>query len=217
MGCESDGQTGPVDAPKGADQVVPINADAARKLAFYQASLGPGVLAPRGWHCFGLYGSSGVTLYVTRESIHTADLLSSDWHGFAGPAVQASNTNGDTSGRFEVARVIARAFPIRRAFLQNVIDEGLAPAKDFLFGPYPKDKLIVQTDRLVQFRTPPHSEGLGTMSGLRANDDPVDGVAILDGPTPDLLMLGVRLPPEQRDLAAVIIQDLLLRQRNNSR
>ena len=77
--------------------------------------------------------------------------------------------------------------------------------------------LIVQTDRLVQFQTPSRSEGLGTMSRLKANDDPIDGVAILEGKNPDLLMLRVRLPPEQRDLAPAIIQDLLLRQRHNAR
>ena len=44
------------------------------------------------------------------------------------------------------------------------------------------------------------------MSRLKANDDPIDGVAILEGKNPDLLMLRVRLPPEQRDLAKAIIR-----------
>ncbi len=52
---------------------------------------------------------------------------------------------------------------------------------------------------------------------FKANDDPIDGVAILQGQNPDLLMLRVRLPPEQRDLAPLIIQDLLLRQRRDAR
>jgi hypothetical protein len=55
------------------------------------------------------------------------------------------------------------------------------------------------------------------MSHFKANDDPIDGVAILQGQTPDLLVLRVRLPPEQRDLAPGIIKDLLIRQSNNSR
>ena len=88
---------------------------------------------------------------------------------------------------------------------------------NYKFGSYPDDTLIVQTDRRVQFQTPPHSEGLGTMSRLKANDDPVDGVAILKGATPDLLMLRVRLPLKQRDLAPLIIQQLLLRQRSDAR
>ncbi|MGD0132522.1 MAG: hypothetical protein ABSE57_10770 [Bryobacteraceae bacterium] len=55
------------------------------------------------------------------------------------------------------------------------------------------------------------------MGHFKANDDPIDGVAILQGQNPDLLMLRVRLPPELRDPAPVIIKDLLLRQSNNSR
>jgi hypothetical protein len=130
--------------------------------------------------------------------------------------IHVDNIDGGTSGRFAVAQVIARVFPAHKAFVQNVIDmfEG---AGDYAFAPYPDDKLIVQTDRLVQFQTLPRSEGLGTMSRLKANNDPFDGVAILQGETPDLLMLRVRLPREQRDLAPVIIQELLFRKGNNSR
>jgi hypothetical protein len=81
------------------------------------------------------------------------------------------------------------------------------PASDYTFGPYPHDKLIVQTGRMVRFRTAPNSEGLGTADGLRANADPIDGIAILEGPTPDLMMLRVRLPRELRDLTAPIIRE----------
>lgn len=55
------------------------------------------------------------------------------------------------------------------------------------------------------------------MSGLEANDDPIKGVAILQGKTPDLLMLRVRLPKDQRDLAPVIIHDLLVREGGDTR
>jgi hypothetical protein len=137
--------------------------------------------------------------------------------GIAGSVIQVDNIDGGTSGRFAVAEVIARVFPARRSFVQSVIDLFDQPANTYTFGPFPSDKLIVQNERLVQFQTLPRSEGLGTMSRLKANDDPIDGVAILEGKNPDLLMLRVRLPREQRDLARVIIQDLLLRQRNNAR
>jgi hypothetical protein len=113
--------------------------------------------------------------------------------------------------------VIARVFPAQRAFVQNVIDLFDQPVSTYAYGSYTKDKLISQTDRLVQFQTPPHSEGLGTMSRLKASDDPIDGVAILEGRNPDLLMLRVRLPLKQRDLASVIIQQLLLGQRSDAR
>ena len=55
------------------------------------------------------------------------------------------------------------------------------------------------------------------MGHLKANDDPIDGLAVLKGQTPDLLMLRVRLPRDQRDLAHVIIQELLVRQRSDAR
>ena len=54
------------------------------------------------------------------------------------------------------------------------------------------------------------------MGQVKANDDPIDGAVVLQGKNPDLLILRVRLPPEQRDLASVIIQQLLIRQRRNA-
>jgi hypothetical protein len=136
----------------------------------------------------------------------------------SGPFVHVEHVSAEAFGRFEIAQVIARVFPAQRSFVQSAIDAGPeSSAHDYVFGPYPNDKLIVQTARLVQFQTPPHSEGLGTMGHFKANDDPIDGVAILEGQNPDLLMLRVRLPREQRYLAQIIIQDLLLRQRNNAR
>jgi hypothetical protein len=55
------------------------------------------------------------------------------------------------------------------------------------------------------------------MGHFNASDDPIDGVAIIEGQNPDLVMLRVRLPSEQRDLAPVIIRDLLIRQRGDTR
>lgn len=216
VGCPSDGQIGPVETPKSTDQVVQIVPRVARKLAYYKASNSSGLLGPRGWYCFGLYGSSGTTLFISPRPISRDD-FGPDWAGIEGPAVQADNVDGGTSGRFGVAQVIARVFPAQKAFVQNVIKSFDQSASDYTFAPYPNDKLIVQTDRLVEFRTAPHSEGLGTMSRLKANGDPIEGVAMLQGQTPDLLMLRVRLPLELRDLAPAIIQDLLVRQRRDAR
>jgi hypothetical protein len=69
VGCRSDGQTGPLDAPKRRSKSVLIAAKDAQNLAYYQSAQGIGVLAPRGWQCFGLYGSGGDTLYVTPSPI----------------------------------------------------------------------------------------------------------------------------------------------------
>jgi hypothetical protein len=211
VGCPSIGQAGPVPAPKGADEKVQLEAGDAQRLAFYKASGNLSVLAPRGWQCFEDDGSSGGELFVTPD--HTAGRH----RGVAGSVVELDATDGGGSGTSQVSRVIARVFPTQWPLVKGLINAGDLPASEFRFGPYPKDKLLVQTDRLVQYRTPPRAEGLGTMSQLKANDDPIDGVAILEGQTPDLLMLRVRLPRELRDLAPVIIHDLLIRQRRDAR
>ena len=127
---------------------------------------------------------------------------------FTGPAIEVDAIDGGTSGRFSVARVIARAFPKHRAFVQSVIDL-FDSAEDYTFSPYPGDKLIYKSDRVVEYRTPPKSEGLGTMtSRLQSNEDPIDGVAILQGQTPDLLLLSVRLPSDMKALRSQIILHL---------
>ena len=115
---------------------------------------------------------------------------------------------GDTSGRFIVARFIARLFPAQKAFVQSVIREGIQPASEFPFGPYPKDKLTIRSDEVVEYQTPPNSEGLGTMSGLPKNDNWIDGVVILDSETRDFFLqyLAVRLPSDMHDLTPLIVK-----------
>ena len=206
VGCASDGQTGPVPAPKGPERLVLIDASAAQKLAYYEAEQGAGILAPRGWYCFGTYGSSGSNLFVTPQPIKGDELLSAARKRFTGPAIQFSAIEGDTSGRFAAARIIARVFPVQKAFVQSVIEKGIEPASSFPFGPYPKDKLIYKGDRIVEYQTAPHSEGLGTASWLQANDYPISGVAVLTGETPDVLILHVRLPPDMSRLTSLIIR-----------
>ncbi|HTB18005.1 MAG TPA: hypothetical protein VK708_07795 [Bryobacteraceae bacterium] len=216
VGCAQDGQAGPVEAPIGTDEQVRIDTPVARKLAFYSTGRGFGVLAPRGWFCFGNYGSSGAELFVSPRPLKAVDLFGPNWGGIAGPAVELERTQGGGSGTALVAAVLARVFPAYRPFVQGLIDAGDLPAAEYTFGPYPDDKLITKRARLVRFQTPAHAEGLGTMGQVKANDDPIDGAVVLQGKNPDLLMLRVRLPPEQRDLASVIIQQLLIRQRRNA-
>jgi len=203
VGCESDGQVGPVDAPQEQSKVVTISAEAAQRLAYYKGDKGVGTLAPRGWHCFGTYGSGGSTLYVSPKAIKSADLFSK---GFGGTAIQISTEYGDTSGRFGVAKVIARVFPAHLQFVKHVIAERLMPASSFPSGPYPKDKLTYRGNEIVEFQTPANSKGLGTDSGLQKNSSPVSGVAILFGEETNLLLLSVRLSPETNNLTQVIIQ-----------
>lgn len=210
VGCPSDGQLGPLTAPVGESKELPVSPEIAREVAFYRAEQGAGVLAPRGWYCFGTYGSNGESLYVSPEPIDPANLLSPRWSGFRGPVVQISHAIGDTSGRFEVARITARVFPAHRDFARRVVAEGIEPANNFPLEPYPHDKLIYRSQELVEYQTPAENQGLGTHSRLLQNSSPISGVAILTGPTPDLVFLALRLPANLPSLAPEIIREVEL-------
>jgi hypothetical protein len=128
VGCKSDGQAGPQDAPTGKPKIITISPQLAQRFAYYKASDGSGVLAPRGWYCFGTYGSDGSNLYVTPMPFNSAHLFSDSWKGISSYGIQLSESNSDTSGRFEVAQIIARVFPDDLAFVRRVIAEGDEPA-----------------------------------------------------------------------------------------
>ncbi|MGC1782786.1 MAG: hypothetical protein WA708_09725 [Acidobacteriaceae bacterium] len=175
--------------------------------AWYKSVKGPGVLGPRGWHCFGTYGSSGATLYLSPESLNSKLVFSDDWKGFAGPAIEISSMDGGTSGRFEVARNIARLFPSHIEFTHQVIAEGIEPANNFPYGPYPHDKLTYKTKTLVDFETAAHHEGLGTQSRLQANTEPIIGFVFLSAqPNDDPydISLEIRLPADMAWLSPTI-------------
>jgi hypothetical protein len=208
VGCKSDGQGGPLEAPKGKSKILPIAKEKAQRLAYYKAEQGVGVLAPRGWYCFETYGSNGGSLFVSSQPIDADTLFSTSWKGFTGPVIQMSAELGGTSGRFGVARIIARVFPAHRAFVRKVIAEGIERAGDFPSGPYPNDKLIYRSKETVEYETPAHTDGMGTQSRLQKNGDPIRGVAILVGPDTDLFSLAMRLPYETNDLAPIIIQQV---------
>ena len=206
VGCASDGQMGPVKAPAGQSKLVTLPAGVAARLAYYKAEYSAGVLAPRGWHCFSTYGSNGANLFVSPDAIDGKTvLLSMDWKGFSGQAIQISVSLGGTSGRFQVVKIIARVFPEYKAFAENVIAEGIEPASSFSFGPYPKDKLTYRGKSVVEFETPANTEGLGTDSKLQANASPIAGVAILSGAETDLVLLSARLKKKDRDLIPTIV------------
>ena len=206
VGCASDGQVGPLKAPAGKNKVVAIPVAAALRLAYYQAEDSPGVLAPRGWHCFSTYGSNGANLFVSPDPIDSKTVFSDDWKGFLGPAVQISVSDGGTSGRFEVAQVVARVFPAYKGFAQNVIAEGIEPARDFPFGPYPSDKLTYRAKNIVEFETPANAHGLGTDSLLEMNAGPIDGVAVISGADTNLTHLSARVPATDSDLIPYMIK-----------
>jgi len=211
VGCAQDGQTGPTPAPSGAPKNVQMTAAAAARLAYYSAAAPNGVLAPRGWSCFGLYGSNGATLYLSPNPIQAGDVEATSWAAGAGPAIQVSWLAGDTSGRFQVAQVIARVFPSQQAFVQSVIGEGVEPASSFPQGPFATDKITNKSSTVVEYETPASTQGLGTsITALTASADPIDGVAVLTGSTPDLAFLATRLPAANRDLTSLIVQQFEL-------
>jgi hypothetical protein len=206
VGCAGDGQTGPVAAPKGVPKAVDIDAAAARQLAFYQAQDSFGVLAPRGWKCFYLYGSSGATLLVAPSG--NLQSMADSPLPLTGSAVVATLDLGGTSGRFAVAKYSARLFPKEeQAFIAGVIAEGVEPKENFPSGPYPADKTTYKTARLVEFETPANTDGLGTSDRLQKNSLPIAGMATLkDSPDgPDFFLLTVRLPANQAALAPAIV------------
>ena len=213
IGCPGDGQTGPYAAAKGFPKSVNLTPAVADQLAWYgyNGDAGSfGTIGPRGWNCFVTIGSGGWTLYIAPEPLDSKKVLEHrNWKGFSGPAIQLSGSDGETSGRFEVATVVARVFPEHRDYVRSIIAEGFGPASDYPFGPFPSDHLIYKGKNLVEFTTPAHQKGLGTMSWLLPSDQPITGFALLTiGPDIDtsLLHLSLRLPPSLSFLTATLVQ-----------
>lgn len=204
VGCRSDGQLGPQKAPKFRHTpVLPL--DAAQQLAFYAALDGPGVLAPRGWHCFGVYGSNGSGLVVTPEKLIPGEFFKQHQFSTKGYGVELAFDYGGTSGRWAVAEAIARYFPRHRSFIQeNFQGLNVGPLPS---GPYPRDRFTRRTDKLVQYTTPPLTKGGGTIWVLAPSTDPVEGLSMLvnESDGPDLLRVNVRLPDAERALAKIIL------------
>ena len=73
------------------------------------------------------------------------------------------------------------------------------------FGPYPKDALTYRNNRMVEYKIPAQTDGLGTHSWLKKSVSPIEGVAMLVGPTPDLLLVGEAPLLELVRLTSVIV------------
>jgi hypothetical protein len=194
--CAQDGRAGPKPAPGGPPvmaQAMSRGSAAEARLAFYGFS-GPaaphaGVLGPRGWHCLGVNGPDGLALYLAPDPIQSSDVLADKWAAGAGPAIEARWTGySGASGQAEVAQAAARLFPGRKA------------------APFPGDRTTVIDATTAEYQTAAGAKGAGTtFSRLRPSASPIDGVAIIEGPTPNLAFLAVRLPPEAHDLARPIV------------
>jgi len=199
---------GPLASPKDAAKGTELSPELTGQLAYYKAEDGVGILAPRGWYCFSTYGSNGSNLFISPQPIIHKELFASDWKGFLGAAIEVSVSIGDTSGRFAVARTIARVFPDRTEFVREVASEGIEPASSFPTGPYATDKLQRRGKDVVEFETPANTKGLGTQSRLAISSSPIRGVVILSGEEPNLVQLSMRLPIRYQSLERAIIQQL---------
>src|SRR5208282_2421856 len=188
--------------PRGAR----LAGDVASHLAYY-AFRSVGVLAPRSWRCFGLYGSDTDILFVTPDP-HGFEDLRAAAPKLQGPVVVIARHSGETSGRFEVAAVAARLFPAARHFVHKVIAENIVAASHFHFAPYKTDTVRRLSSTVAEFVTPPNREGLGTSGRIAANDQPVAGVAIwLPDQGNDLVMTLVRLDPDlRREVRTILTQ-----------
>ena len=122
---------GTYEAARGLPTLVNLPPATADQLAWYECRGEAGrfgTFGPRGWNCFVTIGPNGWTVYVAPELLDSAKLLEHrNWKGFRGPAIQLSGSDGGTSGRFEVAKVVARVFPAHRDYARSIISEGFGP------------------------------------------------------------------------------------------
>jgi hypothetical protein len=191
IGCPTDGQIGPEAAPKNGTKHLKLDAHTTPRLAYYR-NAEIGVLGPRGWHCLVLAGSNGTTIYVTPEQLDAKVVMFSEkFKGITGDGIQLSYSLGETSGRFEAAKIMARVFPQNRGFVDKVIAEKIEPASHFVFGPYPTDRLKRLSEAMVEYETPAGMKGLGTDTRLVPNQSPISGLAFL-GEDDSVLHLAVR-------------------------
>lgn len=191
---------GPKPAPTTA-KAPQLPADTAARLAWY-ASDDLGVLAPRGWKCQGMYGSNGAILLVLPNTSNGSkpDRISE----IKGQGIQISVSDAETSGRFEAARIAAMLFPNRKAFVDEVANEGIVPKEEFESVSFPHDRTRPIGSDQVVFETPADQDGLGTLSRLVKSHDPIQGMATMDQDN-NATMLLVRLDPTLRDLAPAIL------------
>src|SRR5271169_117631 len=189
IGCEPCGQANILPPPKGTSRSLPLSPADAQALAYYESADGIGLLAPRGWHCQGVSGSGGYALYLSPRPL---DRTLTDWTGSEGPAIQINHITAENSGRYQIAELMARVFPAYRALARRVWEGDVdlpLPSR-----PYPDDTLTYRSQRMVEFKAPARKEGLGTYeSSLGKSDIPAEGVAILVGDPPDVVLLSVRL------------------------
>lgn len=201
VGCPSDGQMGPVAAPKRAPKGVAVPAG----LALY-GSDGLLTAAPAGWHCACVYGSNGALLIVVPGRIAPNDLIGTDTT-ITGPVVMVRRINGGTSGRFEAADVAAQVFPSAAKFVEDIRREAAEIEVTLPTGPVATDTITRRSAELVEYTTPAGRTGLGTVAPVAAAGRPIRGAAVLlPAQDMDVVQLVVRLDTAAEPLGGAIVE-----------
>ncbi len=206
VGCPADGQSGPIEPPKGQPKVASVGELRAATIAYYKGENAPGAFAPAGWHCRVWYGSSGSSILVTPTPIDTTQFLP---RKVLGPAVDVDFSFAGTSGRFTVARYASRLFPrVLARFIERVRNEHLVPDSALAPPTNARDSVTAVDNLVVEFTTPPGVSGLGTAGLLGPSPDPVHGVAVIapDPDEPDMSILRVRLGGSMRQVEAAVLR-----------
>lgn len=206
VGCPVTGQIESDAPPNGMRPTPPHVAPAvARQLAFYSDRNGErATLAPRGWHCLALIGSSSHTLYVQPEPFPN----SADVHPSFG--LVTTSMLGSTIGRYRVADLIARYFlPTYRSFLDYVQSNNPDVPETYVYKPFPGDRVTYRSKSELAFTTAPGQEGLGTLAGLKAGAAPIQGIVRLHqeqgSPVVDVGITAVRLPSAAKHLQSLLL------------
>ena len=206
VGCSSFGQVSSLEAPKGTSVAIRVRQQDGHALAYYKSADGISVLAPRGWYCQGVSGSGGAVLFLAPSPIVHS---SSSWQGLSGTVIEVSDISAENSGQIDVAQIIPLVFPAYRWFVRRVWDLDSWPR----FGPYPKDTLRYRSNRVVEYKTPARTDGLGNFeSWLGKNNLPIEGAAVLligsphaTNDIPHVMLLSIRFPPDLARFAPTIV------------
>lgn len=217
VGCKTEGQGDGAVPAASVDDTPRLPATQAARLAYYGLLSGNGVLAPRGWHCWGFTADTGGSTIVLPTPLDPKKFWSQRL-SVKGPFVVQSYTFGGTYGRFEVADKGSRFFPghpglkrLRQANFELYDPKSEEPGAKPPPAPkpYPEKSLTRFSENELSYRTPAGKTGVGTGGWIKPGPDPVIGaVALHQDPEYDeidLVDVSVRLPPDLVDLAPFIL------------
>lgn len=202
--CPVDGQVGqqtPNKEPRSIRTTIPEGQ--ASHLVYYRGLQGHEnvhVLAPRGWRCIGLYGSSGDTAFIVPPNVNP---LQKD--RFRGPAIEVRFRHGGTSGRTSVADTAGPLFPVAGQFIDEV-EANFPSTEKYRRTPWPNEQVTRISERLLTFFDPPSVTGTGSQGRLAPSRLPIQGVVAFTEES-NLWSLAVRLDEVDAALGPTILAD----------